>query len=884
MRHKKQGDNGCFALVPLLAMAGDGPSRSLLFSSDDREVVDVTRRRRGSSEGGGRERAEAPRRERAEPPSRQSDDQGQSAPIARPSRPSSSGGAPFGGISFGGRTSSGSKSSSAGCLTLPVLGLLLIVILCVGVIAVYFFFSSSPEEIATTVPTATLATARPSATAVLPTRAAASGATLTPAPSSPTRAPTAPLVAATTTSGKGNWLVLLYEDARDKVLDEDIFLDLNEAERVGSSDRVRIVAQLDRYRGQDGSGWRSVKRYLVTRDADLNTLRSQPISDLGQVNMSDSKTLVDFAVWAIKTYPADRVALILSDHGMGWPGGWVDPVNRSSSSRSLPIERAFGNMLYLHELDQALAAIRTQTNLSKFELVGLDACLMSQVEVMSALAPHARYAVASEETEPALGWAYTSFLSALTANPAMGGADLAKSIVKGYISEDQRIVDDQARAQLAGGGSVLDLFFGSSSRAPSAAEVTQEMEQDITLAAVDLQALPALMDSLNELANALQKAPPRAISQARGYAQSYTSIFGDSVPASYIDLGHFAKLLTRYVQDAAVTEASNRLAAALKNTVIAEKHGPDKSGSTGLAIYFPNSELYKSAVSGAPSYTAVANRFARESVWDDFLAYFFTGRGFTVKDNTVAVPAQGVAVRAPAAGGIQLSPLTLSAKTVSPGKSLTMSVDVTGVNVGYVKLFVGYYDRAANSINLTDSDYVQSSQTRELDGVYYPVWPESKYTIRFQWEPIVYAVNDGKQSVVALFQPETYGRSPEQAIYAVDGLYTSKAGDSRSARLYFRDGLLYQVIGFDLEDMTGAAREIPVQPGDTFTVLDKWLDLDQSGNVSQTVSVKGKTLTFGNQGFTWKELDAAEGDYVVGFIIEDLDGKQQTVFAQVTVN
>ena len=34
-------------------------------------------------------------------------------------------------------------------------------------------------------------------------------------------------------------------------------------------------------------------------------------------------TLVDFAVWAMKTYPAKRYALILSDHGAGWVGGWM---------------------------------------------------------------------------------------------------------------------------------------------------------------------------------------------------------------------------------------------------------------------------------------------------------------------------------------------------------------------------------------------------------------------------------------------------------------------------------------------------------------------------------------------------------------------------------
>ena len=73
--------------------------------------------------------------------------------------------------------------------------------------------------------------------------------------------------------------------------------------------------------------------------------------------------------------------------------------------------------LYLMDMDTALGEIRSQTGVDKFELVGMDACLMGQLEVFSALAPHARYAVASQETEPALGWAYTSFLDTLTRNP-----------------------------------------------------------------------------------------------------------------------------------------------------------------------------------------------------------------------------------------------------------------------------------------------------------------------------------------------------------------------------------------------------------------------------------------------------------------------------------
>jgi hypothetical protein len=91
------------------------------------------------------------------------------------------------------------------------------------------------------------------------------------------------------------------------------------------------------------------------------------------------------------------------------------------------------------------------------------------------------------------------------------------------------------------------------------------------------------------------------------------------------------------------------------------------------------------------------------------------------------------------------------------------------------------------------------------------------------------------------------------------------------------------VFGFTNEGGTGAPREIIPQTGDTFTVLEQWLDLDQSGKVVQTSSQEGGTLTFGDQMFTWEELDAAPGPYIVGFIVEDLDGNSIETFGQVIV-
>jgi hypothetical protein len=170
-----------------------------------------------------------------------------------------------------------------------------------------------------------------------------------------------------------------------------------------------------------------------------------------------------------------------------------------------------------------------------------------------------------------------------------------------------------------------------------------------------------------------------------------------------------------------------------------------------------------------------------------------------------------------------------------------------------------------------------------LGGVYYPEWSEN-FTLAFTWDPIVFAVSDGSDTVPALFSPENYGLTYEEALYSVEGLYTFvDTGESLNARLYFQNGALVSVFGFAGANEAGAPREITPQSGDRFTFFDKWLDLDTDGSVRETVYQQGQTLIFGAQPFTWEELYAAQGEYIVGFIIEDLDGNQYPVYTQMTV-
>jgi len=687
-----------------------------------------------------------------------------------------------------------------------------------------------------------------------------------------------PAAAASSVTPGQTWTVLLYQDADDKILEQDIFIDFNEAERVGSSDRVNVVAQLDRYVGgfRGDGDWTDTRRFHLQQDDDLDAIHS-PYESIGEVDMSNPQVLIDFVTWGIENYPADKYVLIMSDHGMGWPGGWTDPEPSGGPRQNVPIARAIGDAMYLNEIDAALGAIRQQTGLDAFELVGMDACLMAHMEVFAALAPHARFAAASQEVEPAVGWAYTSILSQLENNPDITGRELGQIIVDSYIVDDQRVTDANARAQFVGRGGI------------SAQQLAAQLQQGVTLSAVDLSQMPAALEGLNQFALYLQNMDQRSVAKARNYAQSFTSVFGQNVPASYIDLAHFSALLVRETGDQGLRTTVENMFGAFQKAVVAEMSGAQKPGATGLSIYFPNSQLYSSAVAGPASYVPVSERFAGVSLWDDFLNFHYTGRGFQDSAGTLAVPDRGAAIEAPGAGAISVSPLTVDKTSVAPGDVILMSADVDGENLGYIYLFAGFYDRAANSINVIDMDYIDSGDSREVNGIYYPEWGEGAFTLEFEWEPIVFAINDGTNRAVALLEPLVYGATPEQAVYVVDGMYTFADGTQRQARLLFSNESLMQVVGFldrDGEadtDMSAAPREITPAPGDAFTVYERWYDLDENGQLTTVGYEEGGTLTFGDTLWTYDVLDAPAGEYAIGYIVEDLDGNRVETYTDVTV-
>jgi hypothetical protein len=99
--------------------------------------------------------------------------------------------------------------------------------------------------------------------------------------------------------------------------------------------------------------------------------------------------------------------------------------------RGIAYDDGSGDCLDNRELKQVLAHAHHMLG-RPVDLVGMDACLMTMLEVAYQLRDHARILVGSEELEPGAGWPYAAVFGDLVAGPTMGPPVLAAAIVRRY--------------------------------------------------------------------------------------------------------------------------------------------------------------------------------------------------------------------------------------------------------------------------------------------------------------------------------------------------------------------------------------------------------------------------------------------------------------------
>ena len=255
----------------------------------------------------------------------------------------------------------------------------------------------------------------------------------------------------------------------------------------------------------------------------------------GTASMTDPGTLQSFLKWGGRNYPADRTMLIFWDHGGGSLSGYgYDEKNPSSGSMTLS------------QIDGALAGAGL-----KYDFVGFDACLMATAETALMLSKYADYLIASEETEPGVGWYYTNWLTELSANTSLPTIEVGRKIADDFVDVCARTCRGQQTTL-----SVVDL-----------AELGETLGDEFAAFAKDTREL-------------IQNDGYQTVSSARSGAREFAA----SSAIDQIDLVHFARNLG--------TDEGEALAQVLLSAVKYNRTG-NMTNAYGLSIYFPYKKASK---------------------------------------------------------------------------------------------------------------------------------------------------------------------------------------------------------------------------------------------------------------------------------------------------
>ena len=329
-------------------------------------------------------------------------------------------------------------------------------------------------------------------------------------------------------NGRDTWTIMVYMCGTDLESKSGMATnDLKEMANATLGSNVNILVYTGGCKQWKTSGIsNTVNQIYKIENGRLNQL----VADDGKESLVKPATLTRFIQYCAKNYPANRQALIFWDHG----GGSVSGYGYDEKNSSL------GSM--------GLAGIRSalQKAGTTFDFIGFDACLMATLETGLMLDDYADYLIASEETEPGIGWYYTNWLTKLSANTSMPTIELGKHIVDDFVAECDR--------RCAG--------------------------QKTTLSVVDLAELNATVpDSLKRWATDTSKLLSGERYKTVSDARSSTREFAVSSKIDQVDLVHLCYNLG--------TAESEALAKNLLGAVKYNKTSSAISNAYGISIFFP---------------------------------------------------------------------------------------------------------------------------------------------------------------------------------------------------------------------------------------------------------------------------------------------------------
>jgi len=377
---------------------------------------------------------------------------------------------------------------------------------------------------------------------------------------------------------------------------------INEMISVGSNDNVNILIQVDSH------GKNEACRYLINKDAPV-LLDVQ--SNNYQSTSGTQENLYRFVEWAITNFPAHHNALILWDHGSGiedphvfgklsisYPHdifilnkktGFIELNRKLVDSKGIGFNEVFQTYLTNYDLYSCMHRVYNNLlNRKKLDILGMDACFMSMVEIGSQVKDFVSIMIGSQEVEPATGWKYDLILDSFKTQ-TFTPKDLSKHIVTSYKNTYQ------------------NTYIG------------------YTLSAIDLENHVKLEANINEIAEALillfERSDKNMYMNALKVIRNSNNLTTSFINKNYIDLYHFySSLLETFsiIEDSVENNTGIVLLEYLirkgiviiKDSIIKNVKCHGLCNANGISIYFPTRDIHDSYLN---------TNFSKNTYWTKFL-------------------------------------------------------------------------------------------------------------------------------------------------------------------------------------------------------------------------------------------------------------------------
>lgn len=345
-----------------------------------------------------------------------------------------------------------------------------------------------------------------------------------------------------------DWTVMVYM-CGDNAMNDQSYEDLEEMMQIGSTEKVKIIVQIDNLAA---SLEPNCRRYLIHNGS------KELIGNLGEVDMADPQTLIDFVRFAYSSFEAQKYLLVLWDHGNGWPVGYYNLYKE----KAIIYDQSSNNWIGVAdgELKFAIDEIKKVLK-KKISILGFDACLMGMVEVAFEITNGVDIMFASEEVTPWDGFPYDGILATLVNQPAVSPKDFSKRMCEITASSYNN---------------------GSQGYEPC------------TYSAIDLNKLTQALNNFQNTIGILSRyANSIILQQIRNEVQTFS--IENNPPTyrdDYIDLIHFFVLIRDRISNQNDKEKTAELIEKCRTSILAKQSiGPYLNNANGISVWFPDNYI-----------------------------------------------------------------------------------------------------------------------------------------------------------------------------------------------------------------------------------------------------------------------------------------------------